>query len=193
MDVSADPPNPGPGNTTTLIITASGSRGADKYGVKDVKITLKVTDSPRSDAKVDPTSVTTDASGTATAKLTTSHTKGANVVSASAGTLTSEFNIDTLLGSSGTVTRGRHQGSIDPAGSSIPHVSPLLIFAVAVTVMVVGFLFPYRRGIRKLFPGSSGPDDTPKKPKRPKRAPAVSRVRASGRSWGPSSPRKSRG
>jgi hypothetical protein len=195
MDVTADPPNPGPGDTTTLIITASGNRGSDKYGIKDVKITLKVTDSPGSDAKVDPASVTTDASGTATSRFTTSRTKGPNVISASAGTLTSDFNVDTLLGSSGTVTRGRHQGSVDPVGSSIPQVSPMLIFALAAMVMLVGFALPVaRRTLRlRLLPGSSRSHGRRKKAKRPKQPAVVTQVRASGRQWGPSSPKKSRG
>ena len=188
MDIVADPTDPGPGQTTTLTITASGVKGVDKYGVKAVQVSLQLTDAPGSDAKVDPASVTTDASGTATAKLTTSKTKGRNAVTATAGTLTTQFNTDTLLSSSGTLVRGRHSGNIDPVPATAAKINPALIFAIAASALLVGFVVPYRRRIVDHRHGIAGSRRFRRAPKqRP-----VGGGPAPEKGWGPSSPKKSR-
>ncbi|MFY9616337.1 MAG: hypothetical protein WAT58_13150 [Candidatus Dormiibacterota bacterium] len=156
LDVNADPANPTPGQQATLTITASGNHGVDKYGVKDVAVNIELSKSPGSDAKVDPTSATTDASGTATAKFTPSKTKGLHSITISAGTLTTQFNVDTLVGSSGVLVRGRHSGNLDPSLVTAPAFNPVLIFAIAAAAVMLGFLVPYRRRLGDLWPRFGG-------------------------------------
>ena len=184
----ADPANPGPAQATTLTITASGIHGIDKYGVKGVEVILKVTQAPGSDAKVDPATVTTDASGTATAKFTTSKTKGRNAVIAAAGALTTQFNIDTLLGNSGPIVRGRHSGNLDPVAAPAPRFNPTPIFAIAGLALVLSFVVPYRRPIAVFV-------RVYRSERRRQRAEAA-RMKDStsteSEGWGPSLPRKSR-
>jgi hypothetical protein len=156
LDVNADPANPGPGQQATLTITASGNHGVDKYGIKDVKVNVQLSKSPGSDAKVDPTTATTDASGTATVKFTPSKTKGLHSITISAGTLTTEFKVDTLVGSSGVQVRGRHSGNLDPSPLAAPAFNPLLIFAIAAAALVVGFAVPYSRRLGDVWPRFGG-------------------------------------
>src|ERR1035437_8485355 len=62
ISMASEPAKPEPSTVATLVITVSGQNGADKYGVsgKNVGVVLKL--SPGSDAKLDATSGTTDAS-----------------------------------------------------------------------------------------------------------------------------------
>ncbi|HEV3233360.1 MAG TPA: hypothetical protein VG329_02285 [Candidatus Dormibacteraeota bacterium] len=188
LDVNADPANPTPGQQATLTITASGNHGVDKYGVKDVQVNIELSKSPGSDAKVDPTTATTDASGTAVAKFTASKTKGLHSITISAGTLTTQFNVDTLVGSSGVLVRGRHSGNLDPSLVTAPAFNPLLIFAIAAAAVVLGFLVPYRRRLGDLWPRFGGIFGGRRgKPEGYGEAGA-----AETEVWGTSSPRKSR-
>ena len=146
VEVSADPENPKPGDRAILTITVSGSKGNDHYGIKDARVDLKVTDSPAGDVSVDPASATTDASGAATALLLLSKIKGRNAVTATVGTITTEFAIDTLVGTTGTLTRSRHSGVLDsnPAPAT-PRLDPVMLFTGAVLVLIGSFAIPYRR------------------------------------------------
>jgi hypothetical protein len=189
IDIASDPSTPGPGDTATLTVTASGNRGLDRYGVKDVKIELKVSESPASDARVEPASVTTDSSGTATAKFTTSKTKGRNVVTATAGSVASDFNVDTLIGSTGALTRGRHGGNLDPTPAGT-RLSPLLLFGAAGVLVAAGFLFPYRHRLLAVF--RKPPRGGPPAPRRRQPVASSSGGRSLDRGWKASSTRKSR-
>ncbi|MEA2647047.1 MAG: hypothetical protein QOE92_2130, partial [Chloroflexota bacterium] len=139
------------GEASTLTVTVSGTRGGDHYGVQGVTVDLKVTDSPGPDTVVDPATVTTDASGAATAKLTVSKTKGRNAVTATVGTVTTEFAIDTLSGSTGALTRSRHSGVLDSSPSSAPRPDPMMLFTGAVLVLFGSFAIPYRRRLLGLI------------------------------------------
>lgn len=107
ISLASEPARPEPGAVATLVITVSGQNGADKYGVSGKNVDLVLKQSPGSDAKLDATSVTTDASGAATVKLTLSQTRGRHVVDATSKSLATEWVTDTLAGANLTWSAAR--------------------------------------------------------------------------------------
>jgi hypothetical protein len=143
--MASEPAKPEPSIVATLVITVSGQNGADKYGVsgKNVGVVLKL--SPGSDAKLDATSVTTDASGAATVKLTLSQTRGQHVVDATSESLSTEWVTDTLAGAN-LVSRARHGGEID-AVPVVASNNSTIFFVGAAFVLLLGFSWPYLIGL----------------------------------------------
>ena len=80
MDLSIDPTNPEPGGSTTLTVTVSGQQGVNRFGVPGVKVALTLTEEPGGDASINPATVTTDASGTATSQMRLSTKRGRHIV-----------------------------------------------------------------------------------------------------------------
>jgi hypothetical protein len=141
--MASEPANPDPGTGATLVITVSGQNGADKYGVSGVNVDVALKQSPGPDAKLDATSVTTDASGAATVKLTLSQTRGRHVVSAATSGLSTEWVTDTLAGAN-LVSRARHGGEIDVVPVA-PSNTAATFFVGAGFIFVLGFAWPYLR------------------------------------------------
>lgn len=139
IDLAGDPASPRAGDVVTLVVTVSGQNGADRYGVAGATVILALVGSPGTDALLDATSLTTDASGTATAKLTMSKTPGRHIISATSGTLTTQYTIDSLAGAS-QVSRAGHSGQL----SSVPNPSgnPAILFIAAGIVLLIGFVGP---------------------------------------------------
>jgi hypothetical protein len=143
--MASEPLNPDPGGVATLVITVSGQNGADKYGVGDKNVEVVLKQSPGSDARLDANSVTTDASGAATVKLTLSRTRGRHVVDATSEGLSTEWVTDTLAGANLT-SRARHGGEID-AVPTVAGNNSTIFFAAAGIVLAVGFGWPYLLGL----------------------------------------------
>jgi hypothetical protein len=145
ISLASEPANPEPGGVATLVITVSGQNGADKYGVSGKNVDVVLKQSPAPDAKLDATSVTTDASGAATVKLTLSQTRGRHVVDATSDGLSTEWVTDTLAGAN-LVSRARHGGEIDVVPVVAPN-SSALFFSAAALVLLLGFGWPYLFGL----------------------------------------------
>jgi hypothetical protein len=138
--MASEPAYPQPGTVATLVITVSGQNGTDKYGVAGATVNVVLAQKPAADAKLDNTSVTTDASGAATVKLTLSQTKGRHVVDATSGGLSTEWAADTLAGAN-LVSRARHGGEIDST-PVVNHNNPTIFFVSAGVVIFAGYLWP---------------------------------------------------
>jgi hypothetical protein len=153
--MASEPADPSPGAVVTLVITVSGQNGPDKYGLagKNVDVTLK--QSPRSDARLDATSVTTDSGGAATVKLTLSQTRGRHVVDATSEGLSTEWATDTLAGAS-RISRARHGGEIDTA-PVVAANKAAIFFAAAALTLVLGFAWPYRIHLWRWWHGRQPP------------------------------------
>jgi hypothetical protein len=144
IEISADPLSPGPGGSATLTITVSGTRGGDKYGVPGVTVQLAFAQAPAADAQLDPTSVTTDQTGTATTRLTLSKKAGRHLITASGGGLQSSLTLDTLAPPARDPTRARHV-EIDPLAPPAQPRDMTLFFYAAAVVLIVGFGAHYAR------------------------------------------------
>jgi hypothetical protein len=145
ISLASEPARPEPGAVATLVITVSGQNGADKYGVSGKNVDLVLKQSPGSNAKLDATSVTTNASGAATVKLTLSQTRGRHVVDATSKSLATEWVTDTLAGAN-LVSRARHGGEIDAVPVAAPN-NAAIFFVGAGFVLLLGFAWPYLIGL----------------------------------------------
>ncbi len=139
--MASEPANPDPGTVATLVITVSGQNGADKYGVSGQNVAVVLKQSPGPDAKLDATSVTTDASGAGTIRLTMSQTRGRHVVDATSNSISTEWVTDTLAGAN-LVSRARHGGEIDAVPVTAAN-NAAIFFVGAGFVLVLGFAWPY--------------------------------------------------
>jgi hypothetical protein len=142
LDILADPQQPGPGESTQLTVTVSGSRDRDRYAVTGATVDLGLTVKPDDGSTLSATSVNTDITGSVTVKLTLSRTRGRTIVKAASGTISNQMLIDTLAGAQASAGRARHSSTITLAPA--PAVKPEYLEAAAVLVLLVSFLLPYR-------------------------------------------------
>ena len=163
IDFQADPQAPGPGESTVLTVTVSGSRGGDRYAVPNVDIELTLSEKPDQAASLSTTSLTSDVTGSALTRLTLSRTKGRHVVTATSGGASSHIVFDTLAGSTAGAGRARHSAGFITTVNP-PVVNPALLFTGAAIFLVGGFLFPYRRRVMPRLRGGGGPIDDPEGP-----------------------------
>lgn len=152
ISMASEPANPEPGAVATLVITVSGQNGADKYGVSGKNVDVVLKQSPGSNAKLGATSVTTDASGAATVKLTLSQTRGRHVVDATSESLSTEWATDTLAGAN-LVSRARHGGEID-AVPVVASNNATIFFVGAGFILLLGFASPYLIGRWRAAPAA---------------------------------------
>ena len=143
LQITADPPNAGPGTSALITVTVSGSRGSDRYAVTNAAVTLELVEKPESDATLSSTSLTTDVAGSAIAKLTLSKTRGRHVVKATSSGLSGQVLVDTLAGARASSTRAHHDGIL--AQVKAPAIDPSYLVDLAGLILVVSFLLPYRR------------------------------------------------
>jgi hypothetical protein len=156
VDIQADPPDPGAGSTTLLTVTVSGSAGGDRYAVPNVPVRLELSEKPDDASTLSATDLTTDVTGSATARLTLSRTRGRNVIKATSGSVTKQMVIDTLAGSRAGGGRVRHSAGV--LNNVIPPiVSPWVLVGAAGVVLAGGFLMPYRRRLLGHLPGRRRP------------------------------------
>lgn len=146
LDIQTDPSNPRPGTDVLVTVTLSGSSGADRYAVPNAPVTLELVEKPDDRATLSATNLTTDVTGSATARLTLSPTRGRHVVRATSGGLRNQALVDTLAGSTASSGRARHDGNLVQTRVA-PVVDPMYLVAAAVLILVVSFLWPYRRRV----------------------------------------------
>jgi hypothetical protein len=142
VDMLADPQHPGPGESTQLTVSVSGSRGSDRYAVTGATVDLGLAVQPDEGSTLSATSVTTDITGSVTVKLTLSKSRGRTIVMATSGGISNQMLIDTLAGARASAGRVRHSSTVTPVPAQA--VKPEYLVAVAVLVLVVSFLLPYR-------------------------------------------------
>jgi len=146
VDIQAEPQKPGPGQSTLLTITVSGSGGSDRYAVPNAKVEVQLSEKPDAAATVSDSSLTTDVSGSATTKLTLSTTKGRHVVMATSSGVSSSMVFDTLSGATANTGRARHSARLTTAPPS-PGLNPAFLLLAAGFFLVAGFLLPYRERV----------------------------------------------
>ena len=149
VDMLADPQKVGPGESTMLTVTVSGSRGVDRYAVPNVDVDVVLSEKPDEQASLAATHLKTDVTGSATTRLTLSHTKGRHVVTASSGGVSSHLVFDTLAGSTASTGRARHSAGVITTAVP-PVVDPAYLFMAAGVFLVGGFVLPYRRHALRL-------------------------------------------
>ena len=146
LDILSDPSSPQAGDSALITVTLSGSRGADRYAVPKAPIALELVEKPDGQASLSATHLTTDVTGSVTARLTLSRARGRYVLKASYGSLSNQLLLDTLTGTRASTGRARHDGTIRVQAIA-PVIDPSYLVAAAVLTLVVSFLLPYRRRV----------------------------------------------